>query len=98
MIKLDICNQTSFENRKWFSVIGRKNLLRKGMNRMMKQNIKKLSLFLLCVMCIMAFACCATEPQDSGVPDSQSSTEASDESSSDSGTQGDENELPRVPY
>ena len=63
----------------------------------MKKIIQKLSLFLLCATCVVAFTCCATKPQNSEASDSQS-TNVSDESSSDSGTQGDENELPRVPY
>lgn len=64
----------------------------------MKKLIQKLSIFLLCAVCATAFASCVIELQDSALSSAPSSVDTSGESNGNSGTAGDENELPRVPY
>ena len=91
----------------------------------MKNIIKKISLFLMCALCVISFACCfSSDPTDgSDLPNSESdyvqesnesqgnneSQENNESQGSDGGqesdssdlsgeSQGDENELPRVPY
>ena len=64
----------------------------------MKKIIQKLCIGLLCAVCAVAFACCAVKPQDSTPSSTPPSVGTSGESSGNSGTEGDENELPRVPY
>ena len=79
----------------------------------MKNIIKKISLFLMCALCVISFACCfSSDPTDGSdlsnsesdyVQESNGSQESdggqeSDSSDSSGESQGDENELPRVPY
>ena len=64
----------------------------------MKKFIRKWSIFWLCAVCAVAFACCAQNPQSSTPSSTPPSAGTSGESSGNSGTGGDENELPRVPY